>query len=95
MASDTLEYGTDAFRRGADQLLRSYRAIPEGAPIRLAQGAIARIATKDYPVPAPRPSNSRMETHKLRQAFGVNLPHWHEGVEEVLAKILQGDGCAS
>lgn len=66
-----------------------------GAPIRVAQGAIARIATKDYPVPAPRPSNSRMETHKLRQAFGVSLPHWHEGVDQVLAKILQGDGCAS
>jgi len=66
-----------------------------GAPIRLAKGAIARIATKDYSVPAPRPSNSRMETFKLRQAFGVSLPHWHEGVDQVLAKILQGDGCAS
>ena len=66
-----------------------------GVPIRVAQGAIAGIASKDYPVPAPRPSNSRMETNKLRQAFGVSLPHWHEGVDEVLAQILKADGCAS
>ena len=71
------------------------QARQRGVPIRVAQGNIARIATKDYPMPAPRPSNSRMETHKLRQAFGVSLPHWHEGVDQVLAKIFQGDGCAS
>lgn len=63
-----------------------------GVPIRVAPGAIASIASKDYPVPAPRPSNSRLDTSKLRQAFGVSLPDWHQGVDQVLEQILQGDG---
>ena len=71
------------------------RARQSGAPIRLRPDALARIATKDYPLPAPRPHNSRMNTTKLRQAFGVSMPDWHEGVDQVLGQILKGDGCVS
>ncbi len=66
-----------------------------GLPIRVAANAINKIATKDYPVPAPRPHNSRMDTSKLRQTFHVPLPDWHDGVDQVLARIIKDDGCAS
>ena len=36
-----------------------------------------------------------MNTTKLRQAFGVSMPDWHEGVDQVLGQILKGDGCVS
>ena len=68
------------------------KARQAGVSIRVAPGAIARIAGKDYPVPAPRPSNSRMDTTKLRQTFGLSLPDWHEGVDQVLEDVLKGDG---
>ncbi|WP_298446120.1 FAD-binding oxidoreductase [Gordonia sp. (in: high G+C Gram-positive bacteria)] len=37
MASSRLESGTEAFQQGVDRLLASYRAIPDGAGIRLAK----------------------------------------------------------
>jgi dTDP-4-dehydrorhamnose reductase len=71
------------------------RARQSGVPIRVRQDALSKIATKDYPLPAPRPHNSRMNTTKLRETFGVSMPDWHVGVDQVLAQILKGDGCVS
>jgi dTDP-4-dehydrorhamnose reductase len=43
----------------------------------------ARVAT-----PAKRPHNSRLDTQKLRTAFDLTLPDWHDGVARMLAEIL-------
>jgi len=59
-----------------------------GQPIRVAPDAIHGIPTSDYPTPAARPLNSRLATGKLRQAFGLTLPHWQPGVERMLTEIL-------
>jgi dTDP-4-dehydrorhamnose reductase len=40
-----------------------------GAPLKLSQDAIKPIMAVDYPLPAPRPMNSRMATDKLKQAI--------------------------
>ena len=58
-----------------------------GWPIKIQEQAINPIATKDYPVAAPRPLNSRLDTHKLRQAFNLTLPEWRVGVDEVLQAL--------
>ena len=58
-----------------------------GWPIKVQDEAIKPIATKDYPVAAARPLNSRLDTGKLCQAFGLTLPDWRVGVDEVLRKL--------
>ena len=58
-----------------------------GWPIKVADGAIAAIRTGDYPVAATRPMNSCLDTSKVRQAFGVRLPDWRVGVDEVLVAL--------
>jgi dTDP-4-dehydrorhamnose reductase len=58
-----------------------------GWPIKIQDQAINPIATKDYPVAAPRPLNSRLDTHKLCQAFNLTLPEWRVGVDEVLQAL--------
>jgi dTDP-4-dehydrorhamnose reductase len=58
-----------------------------GWPIKVADEAIAAIRTEDYPVAATRPMNSCLDTTKLRAAFGVSLPDWRVGVDEVLAAL--------
>jgi len=58
-----------------------------GWPIKVADEAIAAIRTEDYPVAATRPMNSCLDTHKIRQTFGVSLPDWRVGVDGVLAAI--------
>jgi dTDP-4-dehydrorhamnose reductase len=53
----------------------------------LAVKAIAPIASQDYPVAAQRPLNSRLDTHKLQERFGLCLPHWQHGVSRLLQQI--------
>ena len=37
---------------------------------------VKAIPTAEYPTPAARPRNSRMNCNKLRHTFDVSLPHW-------------------
>ncbi|WP_085315172.1 dTDP-4-dehydrorhamnose reductase [Derxia lacustris] len=42
--------------------------------------AIEPIPTRDYPTPARRPLNSRLDCSALEQRFGIRLPAWQAGV---------------
>lgn len=42
------------------------------------------IKTAEFPKPARRPLNSRLDCSKLRGAFGLHLPHWQTGVLRLL-----------
>ncbi|ABE29196.1 dTDP-4-dehydrorhamnose reductase [Paraburkholderia xenovorans] len=63
-------------------------AAARGVELKVDLARIEPIATADYPLPAPRPANSRLDTHKLRQTFGINLPDWRDGVHHLLEQIL-------
>lgn len=39
------------------------------------------IPSSDYPTPARRPLNSRLDNAKLARTFGIRLPHWREALE--------------
>ena len=54
----------------------------------LAVEAVNPIATTEYPTPANRPLNSRLDTAKLRDAFSLRLPHWQTDVTRMLREIL-------
>lgn len=51
---------------------------PSGSP------RLTPIPTKDYPLPAIRPANSRLNTDKIQSTFGCVLPTWQAQLEEVL-----------
>lgn len=59
-----------------------------GADVKVAQEAILPVPTSEFPLPAPRPKNSRLDTRKLQKTFGLHLPHWQEGVARMLAEVL-------
>lgn len=46
------------------------------------------IPAAEYPLPAPRPSNSRLNTAKLQSTFGVVLPDWRYHVRRMLEELL-------
>jgi dTDP-4-dehydrorhamnose reductase len=60
----------------------------QGKPVQMAPDAIRPINTADYPTPAKRPINSRLDTTKLRQTFGLHLPNWRVGLDHILEQIL-------
>lgn len=52
---------------------------------------VRRIATADYPTPARRPMNSRLDCGKFRDVFGFVSPDWRLSVVECIAglKLLE------
>lgn len=52
------------------------------------KSAVVRpITTSDYPTPARRPANSRLNCGKLARLYGVTLPNWRDGVSECVAQL--------
>ena len=64
-------------------------ALQRGAKLKAIPGSVAPITTAEYPLPAPRPLNSRLNTDKLKTTFGLTLPTWQQGVDEVLDELLK------
>ena len=60
-----------------------------GQAIKVAPDAIDAVPTSAFPTPARRPLNSRLDTSRLRNSFGLVLPPWQHGVERLLAEVLQ------
>ncbi len=48
------------------------------------------IATADWPTPARRPADSRLDCAKLERVFGVRLPAWRDSVARTVAVLLAG-----
>jgi dTDP-4-dehydrorhamnose reductase len=46
---------------------------------------IHRITSVDYPLPAARPANSRLDCSHFRRDFGLALPDWRTGLIDCLA----------
>ena len=60
-----------------------------GIEIKVTPETILPVPTSDFPLPARRPKNSRLDTRKLQHTFGVHLPHWQHGIKRMLSEILE------
>lgn len=49
---------------------------------------VKRIATADYPTPAKRPENSRLDSSRLATAHGVRLPHWQASLASCVRRLM-------
>lgn len=78
--------------------LAAQAALDAGASLKANPSAIKPILAVEYPLPAPRPMNSRMSTDKLRQVFEgrgdmsklqqLNQP-WSEPVQAYVSSLAQ------
>jgi dTDP-4-dehydrorhamnose reductase len=50
--------------------------------------SVMPISTEEYPLPAVRPKNSRLNTHRAQQAFDLTLPPWQDSIDSILAQIV-------
>ncbi|MBB2751776.1 UNVERIFIED_ORG: dTDP-4-dehydrorhamnose reductase [Rhizobium aethiopicum] len=49
---------------------------------------VERIPTADYPTPAKRPANSRLNGDKLARTYGIRLPEWKQSMTIVMQDLL-------
>ncbi|WP_037256105.1 dTDP-4-dehydrorhamnose reductase [Roseobacter sp. SK209-2-6] len=48
---------------------------------------VTDIPTTDYPTPAARPLNSRLDCTALENVFGISQPDWRQGLSEILKDL--------
>lgn len=46
--------------------------------------AITPIPSSDYPTPAKRPHYSVLDTQKIRDQFGIDIPYWKDSLSECM-----------
>jgi dTDP-4-dehydrorhamnose reductase len=68
----------------ATEIFRQARALG----VTLAVNDVAPLNTADYPTPARRPLNSRLDMTRLRERFGIVTPDWSEALRETLPGLL-------
>jgi dTDP-4-dehydrorhamnose reductase len=59
-----------------------------GVSLKVGVDGIEAVPTTEFPTPAARPRNSRLDTNKLRSTFGVVVPPWEAGVARMLRESL-------
>jgi dTDP-4-dehydrorhamnose reductase len=53
------------------------------------QVSVKRITADQYPTPARRPANSRLDTRKLAQVYGIALPEWRASLPATVARLVR------
>ncbi len=64
------------------------RARAQGDALALTADGLKPIPAIEYPLPAKRPQNSRLNTQLLERSFALKLPRWEDGVSRVLDEWL-------
>lgn len=59
-----------------------------GVQLRVRPEQIQAVATSEFPTPATRPHNSRLNTGRIENTFELNLPDWQAGVARMLTETL-------
>ena len=79
--------GETSWHGFACEIVRQYNALKteKGWPtLRAPVESIGAITTSDYPTPARRPANSRMDCSKLAERLGTYLPSWDTSLKNIL-----------
>jgi dTDP-4-dehydrorhamnose reductase len=63
----------------------------EAAKLGQAAPEVDAISTADWPTPAKRPADSRLNCSKLDHIFGISLPHWRESLAPIVRDLLALD----
>ncbi len=63
----------------------------QGASFKTTAENVGAITTAQYPLPAKRPANSRLNVQKICDAFDVELPNWQTHVHQLICELSAKD----
>ena len=55
---------------------------------------VEAISTADYPTPARRPRDSRLDCARLAADFGIKLRPWQDAVDDIVDTLAQQEQTA-
>lgn len=79
--------GETSWHGFAREIFRMARAA--GVSLALVPDRVHPIPTRDYPTPATRPLNSRLNVSKLERALNIRMPDWQSQLALTLAEYLE------
>lgn len=79
--------GETSWRAYAQFVLSQARTL--GMTLQAGPEDVLPTRTANYPTPAPRPLNSRLNTDRLRATFSLHLPFWQSGVRRMLQEVIE------
>jgi dTDP-4-dehydrorhamnose reductase len=77
--------GETSWHGFAQTIFEHWRQLAPARPLKVRE--LIAITSAEYPTPARRPLNSRLDCTAITDRFGVALPHWREGLGLVLAEL--------
>ena len=75
--------GEASWAQFAEEILR-VSAVHDGPT-----AEVGPLTTADYPTPARRPANSRLNNAALQAAHGVELPQWQASTQHVIERLVK------
>lgn len=75
-------------RHGYARLLLE-EAAARGWPLRVTADRIKAVVSSEHPMRAARPKNSRLDTSRLQDTFGLTLPPWQDGVRALVEALAR------
>lgn len=76
--------GETSWHGFAEEIFKQWRALGKTLAIDLTKP----IPTSEYPTPASRPLNSRLDCTKFETTFQVQRPSWQDELGDVLAQLV-------
>ena len=67
---------------------RAQSLLPNDAAQKIAQCHLRPILSSEYQYQTPRPHYSVLNKSKIKQTFGIAIPHWTEALQVCLEKLL-------
>lgn len=61
----------------------------EAAGLHEAAADVTPVHTADYPTAATRPAYAVLDKTKIKDTFGLKIPHWQDGLRRCIARLRQ------
>ncbi len=52
-------------------------------------GDVMAVRTADYPTPARRPLNARLDMSETTRVFGIDMPNWERKLEDTVCQLVE------